>query len=160
MKLSDLKTGMVVKTEKYGFYLVLCTEKDTLFIRNEGYNNKICYEEDLTSIEFAEYNIVAVYTIKQGRSFKRILDKENLTLLWEREKPINYNTYVGKVCKFWDDEEKKENTTYIGIYKKYAPINTATNKENGYPHNSYGWAYANCELLTQEELKKLGITHD
>ena len=157
MKLSDLKTGMVVETKEGNFYLVLCTEKDTLFIRNEGYNNKTCYEEDLTSTELAEYNIVAVYKINQGKSFKDIFDNSNLTLLWEREKPIDYNTYAGKVCRFWDDKEKKEDTTYIGIYKEYEPINTATNKENSYPHNSYECTYANCELLTQEELKELGI---
>lgn len=148
MKLSELKTGMVVKIEKGNFYLVLCTEKDTLFIRNEGYNNKTCYEEDLTSTELAEYNIVAVYKINQGRSFKLILDKENLTLLWEREKPIDYNTYAGKICRFWDSDKNKK--VIVGIYKKY--INTTN-----YPHYSHENYYANCKLLTQEELKELGI---
>ncbi len=60
---------------------------------------------------------------------------------------INYNTYVGKVCKFWDHNE---NGIRIGIYKKY--INTTN-----YPHYSHENYYANCKLLTQEELKELGI---
>ena len=157
MKLSALRTGMIVETQEYGFYLVLCTEKETLFIRNSGYNNQSCYNEDLTVVASTEYNIIAVYKINKEHAFKYIFNKENLTLLWEREKPIDYNTYAGKVCRFWDDEGKKEDTTYIGIYKEYVPINTATNKENSYPHDSYECSYTNCELLTQEELKELGI---
>lgn len=149
MKLSELRTGMVVETQEYGFYLVLCTEKETLFIRNSGYNNQSCYNEDLTVVASTEYNIIAVYKINQGQAFKYIFNKENLTLLWEREIYIDYNTYVGRVCRFWN-----ENEVILAVYCHYR-------KGSDYPHGTYeNNYYSYCELLIQEEIEQLRITHD
>ena len=147
MYLSDLKTGMVIETKEGGFYLVLCTEKGTFFIRDNGWNNANAYNTDLTHTIHKEFNIITVYEIKLAQAFKYIFNIDNLTILWKRETTIDYNTYVGKICKFWDNNK---NTQTIGIYRMFVPI-------TAYPHMSFESSYKYCELLTKEELEKEGI---
>lgn len=148
MKLSDLKTGMIVKTRSKRMYLVMRTEKGIFFVRKEGFNDESTYKEDLTSC-FTEHDIITVFNTKQMQGFENIFNYINLTCLWERKAPIDYNTYAGKICKFWDNDADIEDY-YIGVYKEY-------DSTCRYPHYSYERFYKHCKLLTQEELKKLGI---
>lgn len=79
MKKSDLKSGMVVETIEGYLYLVV----GDILIRDVGYLNLSSYHDDLKHTVFRDFNIIKIYNYKLGRSFNRLLEYNNLELVWE-----------------------------------------------------------------------------
>src|SRR5690606_11993145 len=82
MKKSDLKSGMVVKTQEENLYLVVGDK----LIGEYGYLNLASYHDNLEHTLFRDFNIIKVYNYKLGRIFSRLLDEDNLELIWEQKK--------------------------------------------------------------------------
>lgn len=81
MKNSDLRSGMIVKTQEEKLYLVVGDK----LIGEYGYLNLASYHDNLEHTLFRDFNIIKVYNYKLGRSFSRLLDDDNLELIWERK---------------------------------------------------------------------------
>lgn len=81
MKNSDLKSGMIVRTQELKLYLVVGDK----LIGEDGYLNLASYHDDLKHTLFKDFNIIKVYNYKLGRSFSRLFDDDNLELIWERK---------------------------------------------------------------------------
>lgn len=81
MKNSDLKSGMIVETQEEKLYLVVGDK----LIGEDGYLNLASYHDDLKHTLFRDFDIIKVYNYKLGRSFSRLLDDDNLELIWERK---------------------------------------------------------------------------
>lgn len=81
MKKSDLKSGMVVKIQDESLYLVVGDK----LIGVDGHLNLSSYLDNLEHTLFRAFNIIKVYNYKLGRSFSRLLDDDNLELIWERK---------------------------------------------------------------------------
>lgn len=81
MKNSDLRSGMIVRTQELKLYLVVGDK----LIGEDGYLNLASYHDDLKHTLFKDFNIIKVYNYKLGRSFSRLLDDDNLELIWERK---------------------------------------------------------------------------
>lgn len=79
---ADLKDGMVVEYKEGGRRLVVAN----MLIGEDGFLTLDSFRENLESIEFAEEHTIAkIYKVKEGRSFKYILEDCNLDLIWERK---------------------------------------------------------------------------
>lgn len=88
MKKSDLRSGMVVETREGKLYLVV----GDFITRESGFNLLSSYDENMLSITGVYIvDIMKVYEFKNeiynnnASSIKTLLDKEHLTLLWERK---------------------------------------------------------------------------
>ena len=152
MKLSELKSGMIVEVRIGHTYLVFKDEciNEIILIRSEGFETLNNIKENLTNTHDNDYDITAVYTCKNSRTgFNSRLEKKcNLTPIWKRKNHIDYSTYKGKICKFWDIDEEK--LCSIGVYKGY------DSNSNSYIHSSYEDVdYKFCKLLTEEEIEQL-----
>lgn len=79
---ADLKDGMVVEYKEGRRRLVVAN----MLIGEDGFLTLDSFWENLESIEFAEEHTIAkIYKVKEGRSFKYILEDCNLDLIWERK---------------------------------------------------------------------------
>lgn len=79
---ADLKDGMVVEYKEGRRRLVVAN----MLIGEDGFLTLDSFRENLESIEFAEEHTIAkIYKVKEGRSFKYILEDCNLDLIWERK---------------------------------------------------------------------------
>jgi hypothetical protein len=88
MKKSDLKVGMVVENREKNRYIVLESNTDLCFVRENNHFGTIeNIKENLTYYDKAGngFDIMKVYKIKSSRQFDKILLEDNLTLLWERK---------------------------------------------------------------------------
>ena len=65
-----------------------------------------------------------------------------------QEKPINYDDYIGKWGKFWDDDKKE---FIVSKLLNYDPDFVS------YPFESSTDSFQNFELLTEEQIKALGL---
>ena len=92
MKKSDLENGMIVEMRDGGKYIVIKdftkeskrygNDNDILLnIDFGGYDNLDNFNDDLTNVNFKELDIMKIYCLISCGS-----NKEDLKLLWEREK--------------------------------------------------------------------------
>ena len=77
---ADLKDGMVVEYKNGKRRLVVAD----MLIGEGGYLTLNPYSEELKNNRFDEHTIVKTYKIREAATFNRILDDENLELIWER----------------------------------------------------------------------------
>ena len=72
---------------------------------------------------------------------------------FSQERPVNYEDYIGKYGKFWDDD--KESPIIIGKLSKYCPhlVRCFETKDRIDRINGYN----RFELLTEEQIKVLGL---
>lgn len=95
MKNSDLKDGMVVEVEgfegvnNYKLHLVMGNK----IFNEKGYTEKRYFDDNLKHTSFNHVKIVAVYKVcdKNIKIIKDIFCKENLELIWERSREIDWN---------------------------------------------------------------------
>ena len=101
MKLSDLKTGMVVETINGNKYLVV----NDYFIRNDGCMRFSTYDEDMTEMSNPEYDVVKVWTQKGLNSINCMLTTDWLSenrfghLIWDRSKEEVVDMTLEEVCQ-------------------------------------------------------------
>ena len=108
MKKSDLRSGMVVETREGKLYLVV----GDFITRESGFNVLSNYDENMLSI-VGNYivDIMKVYEFKNkiyntnASSIKTLLDKERLTLLWERKDIKLTNTEIDDLLKEIENEK-------------------------------------------------------
>lgn len=84
MKLSDLKTGMWVKTRNGEKYLVLRNHfsiDDGMFIDKSGFLKYGCYNDDMSYPKYSGYDIIEVFKPDLG---KYTLNGDCLIPIWER----------------------------------------------------------------------------
>lgn len=84
MKLSDLKTGMWVKTRNGDKYLVLRNHVsivDGIFVDKSGFLKYGCYNDDMTYPKYSGYDITEVFKQDLG---KYTLNGNSLISVWKR----------------------------------------------------------------------------
>ena len=82
MKKSDLKNGMIVEYRN-GFRRLVVNDE---LIGDDGHLSLTEYNDDLKINElYRNLDIIKVYKYKLGWSFNRLLDDDNLELIWERK---------------------------------------------------------------------------
>ena len=108
---ADLKSKMVVETQNGDLYLVV----DDVVIRRDGFLNLDGYNEDLTSnYAFKEYDIMGVYKYKNtihdndASGFDTLMNKEKLTLIWQRQELKKITKDELKVMGYELAEESQE----------------------------------------------------
>lgn len=74
---------------------------------------------------------------------------------FSQERPIDYNEYVGKWGKFWDNGE---NTVIVG--KLYGYYQYQIHHFKARTHDDEVAFYTNFEPLTDEQLKVLGVKNE
>jgi len=143
---ADLKSKMVVETQNGDLYLVV----DDVVIRRDGFLNLDGYNEDLTSnYAFKEYDIMGVYKYKNtihdndASGFDTLMNKEKLTLIWQRQELKKITKDELKVMGYELAEEEKIETLdelvkRLGLTPR--PIEIGRRYEN---KNGYSWVYVN-----------------
>lgn len=87
MKKSDLKSGMVVEYRDGRRRLVIWMEemKKLVFVGGDGWTGEGSYNDDLTSQNYPELDIVKVYQLVKGFRFGEMMDVGQGELIWSRE---------------------------------------------------------------------------
>ena len=98
-----------------------------------------------------------IYYTKYGKDYKLndagLLSFTEYDLVnggFSQERPINYNDYIGKWGKFWNDNPKYFT---IGILKGYE-------QDSHKPFQSVSLDFQNFQPLTDEQIKVLGLKND
>ncbi|WEV22568.1 hypothetical protein [Clostridium perfringens] len=131
MKKSDLKDFMVVQLdvrnyerENEDMYLVI----GNTLVTGVGYMNLRSYDENMEHIDkdkfldnsIGTYSIVKVFKIKDiGKGIEFFFNEDNLELIWERKKEIDWNKVPFGTKVVASDFEERLNRKYIFVgYKE------------------------------------------
>lgn len=90
MKLSDLKSGMVVRTREKGSFLVLFVNDEIIFSSIDYWISSSNYNEDLTHSSFSELTIIEVLVPESKTTIPKLLDLDYpfLKSIWKREEAL------------------------------------------------------------------------
>lgn len=98
----DLKTGMVLESRDKTLYLLI---GETLYAKN-GTTSLSLYTDNLINYFSKDKDIVAVYETDCATSVENLLNKENLLLIWERNKHSKkLNDLKNKIDTLYEEYE-------------------------------------------------------
>lgn len=90
MKKSDLRNGMVVETRSGILYLIRTIESGATILGGEKeWINLNSYKNDLKHYKYKSLDIIKVYET-DNFVLSRVLDRENLTLIGQEEREIDW----------------------------------------------------------------------
>lgn len=153
MKKNDIKIGMVVETRDGDFYLIKEREGDIILAGKDTWSSLSTYSDELKwCLNGKEHllDIVKIYKC-DAYSIDTLFDKEYLTLLWERQREIDWSKVpTGTKVLVGDSTSYMEPMIFVG----YLPFLTR------YPFLAVGnynedvASYSQCRIHESVEIKE------
>lgn len=156
-KKSDLRSGMVVEVTRNGVRKVLFLVLNGKLVDEHGYWNLESFDEEMKNTVINGIYISKVYEIKNLYTINTIFESENLTLIWECGKEINWNNVPREtkvLVRNSEDEEWKNRYfyNYNSLKDKYEVTRLKRDFYTGFEPKATDYKY--CKLNESVKIKK------